>query len=486
MGINNYISTYQNDFSGNTALLGVGLRPRQPGSSGRRASHSGVSSKPMNWNNQSRPTTSNNYLDSGSKPSNMYSSQSHLPSASMGGGSYQKYSPADWSSSNISHYNSADASRNQSERIRNEAVRLIREREDKTITTQRDADRRIGERLHDETHWRSELAQELEKNTNETHHLQSTRKSLERALAETEGPMRVNSECLYNREGRKGIDMVKDNVENSLHREVDNIRVCQDKMKRTLEQVNHQIGVNRNTRHGLERDISNKDHGINIDHTVHNLHNQSRNINLHGGIERVDPSITIPDTWAEFSNNNMQKSQGARSQSQRLRGTVDGLVTSCANDMWSHWNQSNRNFQQRITETTDTHNKLQSHLSKTMQEIYDQEKHMDGLRQSIRAKGNPLKVAQTRLEMRTHRPDVELCRDPPHHRLVEEVGTIQESIGLLNNKLGDAEQAHQNLLMNKSRLEHDIKIKSNSLFIDREKCLSNRKSFPVVSLATKL
>ena len=40
--------------------------------------------------------------------------------------------------------------RNQSERVRNEAIRLIREREDKTVMTQRDADRRIGERLHDE------------------------------------------------------------------------------------------------------------------------------------------------------------------------------------------------------------------------------------------------------------------------------------------------------------------------------------------------
>ena len=40
--------------------------------------------------------------------------------------------------------------------------------------------------------------------------------------------------------------------------------------------------------------------------------------------------------------------------------------------------------------------------------------------------------------------------------------------------------------MNKARLEHDLKIKANSLFIDREKCLSSRKSFPVVALATKL
>merc|ERR1711874_53099 len=161
-------------------------------------------------------------------------------------------------------------------------------------------------------------------------------------------------------------------------------------------------------------------------------------------------------------------------------------ITTCANEMWSHWNNTNISFQQRIQESTDTHNKLQSHLSKTMQEIYDQEKHIEAIKQAIRNKGNPLKVAQTRLEARSHRPDVELCRDPPHHRLVEEVGQIQERVDLLNRKLNEAEMSHQDLLQNKARLEHDLKIKSNSLFIDREKCLSIRKSFPVVSLATKL
>ena len=106
---------------------------------------------------------------------------------------------------------------------------------------------------------------------------------------------------------------------------------------------------------------------------------------------------------------------------------MDNLITQCANEMWSHWNNTNMSFQQRIQESTDAHNKLQSHLSKTMQEIYDQEKHVEALKQAIRMKGNPLKVAQTRLEARCHRPDVELCRDPPHHRLVEEVSCLVHS-----------------------------------------------------------
>ena len=108
-----------------------------------------------------------------------------------------------------------------------------------------------------------------------------TRKNLERALNETEGPMRVTSECIYHREGRKGIDLVNDAPENSLMREVDTIKSCQDKMRQTLEQVNlffkgqnmvwkvvfqvnHQLGVNRNNRHQLERDLANKDGAISI------------------------------------------------------------------------------------------------------------------------------------------------------------------------------------------------------------------------------
>ena len=63
---------------------------------------------------------------------------------------------------------------------------------------------------------------------------------------------------------------------------------------------------------------------------------------------------------------------GARSNSQRLRSDVDNLTSQCANDMWSAWNATNTALQQRVTESTEAHNKLQSHMSKTMQEIYDQ------------------------------------------------------------------------------------------------------------------
>ena len=72
-----------------------------------------------------------------------------------------------------------------------------------------------------------------------------------------------------------------------------------------------------------------------------------------------------------------------------------------------------------------------------------------------------------------------LTRHPSLHRLVEEVGEISETVESLQNKLRMAENALQELLRTKASLEQDLSIKNNSIFIDREKCLGMRKTFPM-------
>lgn len=150
-------------------------------------------------------------------------------------------------------------------------------------------------------------------------------------------------------------------------------------------------------------------------------------------------------------------------------------------------------------------NNMQLHLHKTQQEIFDIERNIDLLRKAIQDKANPLKVAQTRLEARGHRAGLEQCkyeflwnlvfnfpikfniffltrRDFAHVRLVQEIHEIQESITVLHRKLNDAEAQHQYLLQTKANLESNLKKKVNALFIDREKCMGIRRSFPVDSL----
>ena len=64
-------------------------------------------------------------------------------------------------------------------------------------------------------------------------------------------------------------------------------------------------------------------------------------------------------------------------------------------------------------------------------------------------------------------------------RLVEEVYEITETVEQLRAKLREMENALQHLLRTKMSLEHDLTVKNNSIYVDREMCLGKRKNFPL-------
>ena len=75
----------------------------------------------------------------------------------------------------------------------------------------------------------------------------------------------------------------------------------------------------------------------------------------------------------------------------------------------------------------------------TEEEIAELEEEIRRLGDAIRAKINPLKLAQTRLENRTYRPNVELCRDNVQYGLVDEVKQLEASKKALEEKLKQAQ-----------------------------------------------
>ncbi len=105
------------------------------------------------------------------------------------------------------------------------------------------------------------------------------------------------------------------------------------------------------------------------------------------------------------------------------------------------------------------------------------ERHIERLKSQIAAKDPPLRVAQTRLQKRLRRPDVENCNDGPHNKLMEEVSELHQCIKHLEDKLQEANHSLEDLRRNKERLEQNIKVKNNSLLIDRQKCMSLRRHF---------
>jgi len=62
-------------------------------------------------------------------------------------------------------------------------------------------------------------------------------------------------------------------------------------------------------------------------------------------------------------------------------------------------------------------------------------------------------------------------------RLVEEVYEIGDTLEQLQAKMVEVEKALQQLQQTRQTLQYDLSVKNNSIHVDRELCLSWRKSY---------
>ncbi|NXM72354.1 TEKT3 protein, partial [Serilophus lunatus] len=398
---------------------------------------------------------------------------SHRPN-----GVFTRHTLDDWQRSNMTNYKESETTRHNAERLRANLSRIIKDVNQQAKTTQGESTKNLGERVNDIEYWKSELCIELDAMIRETNSLTDMQKRLERALVDTEGPFQVAHKCLLNREKRMGIDLVHDNVEKQLMTEIEIIRSCRERIQQCLTTVNTQLMCNKEARQQLEKDLADKQMGHHIDNKCCQLKNTSRGIHNYQGVERVDATISVPETWARFTDNNIFRSQSLRTTSAKLRASTESLLMGTANEMWRQFSKVNDAFASRINETANAKSKIQTHLAKTRQEISQMEMKIQVIQQTIKDKEVQLKVAQTRLDERTRRPNVELCRDAAQLCLVREVNEIHETLRNLHHGLRASEDMLQMLVRSKAVLEHDLVIKNNTLFIDQERCMGMRKSYP--------
>uniref|UniRef100_I3M4D1 Tektin n=2 Tax=Ictidomys tridecemlineatus TaxID=43179 RepID=I3M4D1_ICTTR len=390
-----------------------------------------------------------------------------------------RYSAQDWDQATQLQLRGAEASRLWAGRLTGDTMRLMQDKDQLTRQMQEGTSRNLGQRLTDIGFWKSELCYELDRLLTENRSLDTLKRRLECGAAEELNcPLQVALECLYHREKRIGIDLVHDNVEKNLIREVDLLKCCQERMRQLAQRIDIQMRDNRDAQHALERDIEDKNSAECIDEQCFNLRNTSDCISFFHGVEKCDGTVSVPDTWAKFSNDNIRHSQNMRASSIRLREEAEHLLESLSDQLWKQFTDTNLAFSARIAEETEAKNKLQTQLAKTLQEIFQAENTIMLLERAIIAKECPLKVAQTRLACRNRRPSVELCRDIPQFKLVNEVFTIDDTLQTLKLRLRETQDTIQLLVMTKSRLEHELAIKANTLCIDKERCMSMRKAFP--------
>lgn len=191
--------------------------------------------------------------------------------------------------------------------MRNDAVRLMRETDEKAVSGQRDAGRRLGERITDLTFWRNELNAELEKLIAEMSDINELQRQCGKALLDLEIPLHIAQECLFHRESRQGTEKVHDIVEKALLVEINNLRNSREKLGGLHEKIAKQALDCRGAQHLLEDDVAHKESSLGIDSMCHQLNNHSRGITYYGGIEKFDPSVSTQDSWAQASSEHVRR-----------------------------------------------------------------------------------------------------------------------------------------------------------------------------------
>ena len=162
-------------------------------------------------------------------------------------------------------------------------MKLVEDRDIKTVRTQNEASSKLNERSRDVTSWKRELTKELDRLVEVTGKLNTSKRELEHAMEQIKRPEEVVLHCMEAREYRVGVDMVNDNVVAALKAEMNEIQRIREAMRQHHDEIEVQLMNNENVAAKLKLDLTQKREALDIDSDCFVLSNTSHEISQHPG-----------------------------------------------------------------------------------------------------------------------------------------------------------------------------------------------------------
>uniref|UniRef100_A0A8C6TYI2 Tektin n=1 Tax=Neogobius melanostomus TaxID=47308 RepID=A0A8C6TYI2_9GOBI len=377
-----------------------------------------------------------------------------------------KYTPAEWFSNYHSILQQASTDHGEAERVQRRSKGLSQDTEAYTQHTQAQGTRLLGDRLQDIHYWRSELQRHISQLQVDIEALAGQKLRLERALDATEIPYAIATDNLTCRTRRPSPDIVKDTVEEELLKEVDLIKNIQALLRRTTTQVVSQIKINKDTKQMLEMDWSDKYEAYNLDDACGRYKNTSPDTKHHPSSANLQDQVSNPASWTKFTQDNLTKATQEEHATYSLRMLVERVLEDTTRDLRVQCASVDQAFSQRCEELIEAKTQLKTKHG----QIGAQERNIVALQQAIHDKEAPLRVVQSRLYVH-----------PPQLSLEAEEKQIYASVDSLEQQLSQARGSLAFLEESRMATEKDIACKANSLFIERDKCMTKRKRYPTMS-----
>ncbi|XP_063674863.1 tektin-B1-like [Bolinopsis microptera] len=390
------------------------------------------------------------------------------------------FAPNDWHNSNSIISSTATRQQGGSLEIRQAARQLRNDTDNKTNWGQNDNTTRLYDRMSDITAWKDKLEQTIADTNAEIAALTTHKERTETALTNMNTPFEVVHDNLATRSIRVSIDLVDDEVNQELNKEVEVINGIKEKLQQKVNEAFQQLCALQDAYNAMCDDLADKMHCLDVDQACHSLTNQSANIGFHAGANCIKEGIVMPDAWDGHSNYNTQRAVAEMKASTALREAINNMIEQTSNDLEAQRLRTEYAFRKRIHEVQMAKDELEWQQRNTKREIDVLSDDIRGLKQAITDKDKPLEVAETRSENRTYRPRVELCRDEPHDGIIAERNDLLNTVSTLIDQHNIAEDAHTQLKQTLNRLDEDWSIKSNSLELE-ERCMTKRQKLLLVS-----
>ncbi|EDW54532.1 tektin-4 [Drosophila sechellia] len=326
--------------------------------------------------------------------------------------------------------------------------------------------------------WKNTLENAIKAMADEISTMEVERIKLRKSMVVLGVPESIAKECIEKRATRPDTELVRDQVEEELVNELALIAEIRRLLMKTLDDFNSQQVENRTARQRLEYDWSDKKESYEIDTLNTGLNNCSRTIMFRPGAVRQPPEQASEKYWEHFSMETLDECEKCRLKSVALRNTLNSTLMNAARDIRTQADVVEKALTSRINCTQEAVQRFENDLKNILQGTADVENRIEQMKRRINSFDASMKVAQTRMDNRSYRPNVENCRDLAQQELIDGVHTIQSSVSALLHELEEAERVKTDLVNSRARLEREIMLKRRSLFIDRERCMLMRSYYP--------
>ncbi|KFU97965.1 Tektin-2, partial [Pterocles gutturalis] len=337
---------------------------------------------------------------------------------------------------------------------------------------------RLAERISSVNRWKETLDKCLADIDTEIDALAKVKEAAECALQAKNLPLDVSIECLTLRESRRAIDVVRDPVEDELHKEVKVIEKAKRELQQRVNEAFKELCLLEEARQQLSCDHRRKMEALEIDRVCLSLNVNSPNISFKVNPTRVPDRTTALGEWEQNSQSTKDQAEAEMKASTALREATVLTIAQTNNDLEAQRVATEFALRKRIRDLERAYDELKWQEQNTLEEIAEMEEDIRHLEEDLRRKTKDLKVAHTRLETRTYRPGMERCRDQVQYGLTDEVHQLEGTIRALKLKLAELQDALDALYRQLHRLQTDIGYKANSLMLDN-KCMDSRRKLVV-------